>query len=188
MTRAATWTNSDGLSVGYGRLTSRNKNAGTVRTMGNEEMLVMEIAYDAMPLASGTARTSKDTPIPAGSYITKATLNVLSTFADADANPTMTIGLVNSAGTAIDVDGLFAGLTEASVQLVAPQVVEGDVATYGGALVNGIDHIGAADGYVNVDLDTGAWDSGLAQLTVWYIRPTPDSTPTEPLDSIQGTL
>jgi hypothetical protein len=100
----------------------------------------------------------------------------------------MTIGLVNSAGTAIDVDGLFAGLTEASGQLTAPQVVEGDVGTYGGALVNGVDHIGSSDGYINVDLDTGAWDSGLAQLTVWYLKPTPDSIPTEPLDSIVGTL
>jgi hypothetical protein len=54
--------------------------------------------------------------------------------------------------------------------------------------VNGVDHIGSSDGYINVDLDTGAWDSGLAQLTVWYLKPTPDSIPTEPLDSIVGTL
>lgn len=188
MARASTWTNSDGLKVGFGRRTSLNNNGGTVRTQGNEEMLVMEINAANMPKASSVARTADDVAIPAGSYITKATLNVLTSFADADANPTMTIGLVTAAGAAGDVDGLFAGLTEASGQLTAPQVVEGDVATYGGALVNGTDHIGTSDLYVNVDLDTGAWDSGVAQLTVWYLKPTPDSTPDDPITSIVGSL
>lgn len=188
MARAATWTNSDGLVVGFGTRDSVYDKAGTVRTQGNEEMIVMEINAADMPTAAGTARSAQDFRIPAGSYITKATLNVLTSFADADANPTMTIGLVDSAGTAIDADGLFAGLTEASGQLTAPQVVEGDVATYGGALVNGTDHIGSSDGYITCALDTGAWDSGLAQLTVWYLKPTPDSTPTDPISGIVGTL
>jgi len=188
MARSATWTNSDGLVVGFGPRDSVNDLGGTVRTQGNVEMMVMEINAADMPTAPGTARLSKDFRIPAGSYITKATLNVLTTFADADANPTMTIGLVDSAGTEIDNDGLFAGLTEASGQLTAPQVVEGDVATYGGALVNGTDHIGASDGYLTCVLDTGAWDAGLAQLTVWYLKPTPDSTPTDPISGIVGSL
>jgi len=188
MARAATWTNSDGLEVGFGQHTSVYDKAGTVRTQGNQCMMVMEINAADMPTASGTARSAKDMYIPAGSYITKATLNVLTTFADADANPTMTIGLVDSAGSAIDIDGLFAGLTEASGQLTAPQVVEGDVATYGGALVNGTDHIGTSNGYITAALDTGAWDAGLAQLTVWYLLPTPDSTPTDPISGTVGSL
>ena len=188
MSRAATWTNSDGLEVGFGKRDSEYKYAGTVRTMGNEEMITLSIKASEMPLYEGAAVPSMCMPIPAGAYITKATLNVLTSFADADANPTMTIGLVNAAGTAIDIDGIFAGLTEASNQLTAPQVVEGDVATYGGGLVNGIDDIGTADGYLTADLDTGAWDSGEAILTVWYLRAIPDVTPADPITSIVGTL
>jgi len=188
MARAATWTNSDGLEVGFGQRTSVTDYAGTVRTQGNECMIVMEINAADMPTASGTARKAYDMYIPAGAYITKATLNVTTTFADSDANPTMTIGLVDEDGSVIDIDGLFAGLTEASGVLTAPSVVEGDVATYGGALVNGIDHIGTANGYITAALDTGAWDAGFAQLTVWYLLPTPDSTPTDPISGIVGSL
>jgi len=170
MARSATWTNSDGLVVGFGPRDSVNDVAGTVRTQGNEEMIIMELNAADMPTASGTARLATDVPIPANSYITKATLHVLTTFNDADANPTMTIGLVNSAGTAIDIDGLYAGLTELSGQLTAGAVVEGDVATYGGALVNGTASVGSSDAYITAALDTGAWDAGLARLTVWYLK------------------
>lgn len=188
MSRSATWTNSDGLEVGFGRRDSEYKYAGTVRTKGNEEMVMLSIKASEMPLYEGSAVSSKAIGIPAGAYITKATLDVVTSFADADANPTMTIGLVDSAGTAIDIDGIFAGLTEASGQLTAPQVVEGDVGTYGGALVNGTDHIGTAVGYLTADLDTGAWDSGEAILTVWYLKRSPDVTPTDPINTVVGSI
>ena len=188
MARGNTWTNSDGLEVGFGRRDSEYQYAGTVRTQGNEEMITLSIKASEMPLYEGSTVPSKAMAIPAGSYITKATLDVITTFADADANPTMTIGLVDSTGTAIDIDGIFAGLTEASGQLTAPQVVEGDVGTYGGLLVNGTEDIGTADGYITADLDTGAWDSGEALLTVWYLKPMPSVTPTDPITTIVGSL
>lgn len=194
MARQSVWTNVDGLQVGFGARTSIVPFAGTVLSLGgNEEMLSLVLDYRDMPTtdnvnfynATATDPVTKSVPIPANSLITEAKLVVHSSFTCAAGNPTMTIGLMTSGGTVIDGAGLYAGLTEASSQLLANAVVDGDVATYGGALVNGLLTIGANAGHIycaGVTMLTAAtkWDTGLATLTVKYLRQVPDYDPTNP--------
>lgn len=193
MTRNSVWLNNDGLHVGYGPRDSVNPFAGTVRTMGNREQITLVLDYRDMPTtdnvrfynAGVTDPVSKSVRIPANSIIVEAKLITHATFTCAAGNPTMTIGLMRSDGTVIDDDGLYAGLTEASLQLLANAVVDGDAATYGGALVNGVLSIGAFDAHIycaGVTMLTAAtkWDVGYATLTVDYIRQVPDYDPTAP--------
>lgn len=195
MTRKNVWLNNDGLLVGYGSRSSTSAFAGTVRTTGNEEVITMILDHSDMPTtdntqfynATDTEPFQKACKIPANAIITEAKLVVHEVFACAGGNPTMTIGLMASDGTVIDADGIYAGLTEASSQLVANWVLDGDAATYGGALVNGTASIGASDGYIYAAGVTTApasttttWDTGKATLTVKYIRQIPDDEPTAP--------
>lgn len=193
MTRNNVWLNTDGLQVSFGPRTSTSPFAGTVRTMGNEEMITMIIDHSDMPTtdnvnfynATDTEPFSKGCKIPANAIVTEAKLVIHETFTCAGGNPTMTLGLMASDGTVIDADGLYAGLTEASAQLTAAAVVDGDAATYGGALVNGTTSIGTSDGYIyaaGVTMLTAAtaFEAGKATLTVKYLRQIPDDEPTAP--------
>lgn len=197
MARKNVWTNVDGLQVGYGARTSVTPFAGTVLPLGgNMEQITIVLDYRDMPTtdnenfynATDTEPFSKSIPIPANAIITEAKLITHSSFTCAAGNPTMTIGLMASDGTVIDADGLYAGLTEASSQLLAGAVVDGDAATYGGALVNGVTSIGTSAGHIycaGVTMDTAAtkWDTGVATLTVTYLRQIPDYDPTPPYDT-----
>lgn len=195
MTRYSVWTNSDGLQVGYGPRDSLIPQAGTVRTMGNINVVTSIIDHANMPLLANTNLVAsskvitRNVPIPAYAVITRASFYCVETFADADANPSMTIGLVAADGsTAIDADGIFKGLTEASGKLTAGAttvgswydagVADGAATTYAGALIGA--SIGSAAGYIYAVLSTGAWDAGKGILTVEYLLQMPDDEPTSP--------
>lgn len=179
MARANTWTNSDGLEVGFGVRDSKNDAGSTVETKGNVEVFQMVLDFDELPAASGTAPSSKSVPIPAGAVINDAVLQVLEAF-DAAGAATLTIGLKNSAGTAIDADGI-----DAAIALTAIDAV-GDTVQCDGALV-GTD-IGTADGYIAVDVGTGPYTAGQAVLTIEYTRQLPSSDAADPITTIQGSL
>lgn len=178
MARSATWTNSDGLVVGFGARDSKNDNGATVRTEGNVEILQMTLDYDNLPADAGTAPSSKSIPIPAGSVIKSAHLQTTADWATAD-SATLDIGLKNSAGTEIDDDGIDEDIAAAALDT-------GDTVVCDGSLV-GVD-IGSADGYISCGVNTGSFTSGSSFLTIEYIRPLPDNTPTDPITSIVGSL
>lgn len=195
MARNAIWTNTDGLVVGYGARTSLVPVGATVETKGNVCIHTQIIDHASMPVTANTAwkksggnLLSYNVPIPAYAIITRATFQCLETFADADANPSMTLGLVTVDNTEIDNDGLFKALTEASGKLTAGAttvaslydagVADGAATTYQGALIG--NDIGSAAGYITAVLSTGGWDSGKGVITVEYILQIPDDEPTSP--------
>lgn len=179
MAREATWTNSDGLEVGFGPRDSSNENGATVETKGNVEVFQMVLDYDNLPAASGTAPSTKSIPIPAGAVINDAVLQVLDAF-DAAGAATLTIGLKEADGSVIDADGI-----DASIALTAIDA-DGDTIQCDGALV-GTD-IGSEDGYIACAVGTGPYTAGRAVLTIEYTRQLPDSVAADPITTVQGSL
>lgn len=181
MARANTWTNSDGLVVGFGARDSKNDAGATVRTEGNVEVFSMILDYDNLPAAAGTAPSSKSIPIPANSYIHSATLRVLDAFTSAGAT-TLDIGFVDEDGTAIDQDGIDAAIAKTVID------AEGDTVQCDGDLVNGLVTVGTDDAYISTNVGTGPYTAGQAELTIEYSKPLPGTDPTDPITTIVGSL
>lgn len=181
MARSETWTNSDGLDVGFGARDSLNDNGATVRTQGNVEIFAMELDWDNLPAAAGTAPSSKSIPVPAGSTIHRATFTVTEVFASGGAT-TLTIGLKEADGSVIDADGIDAAIAKTAIDAV------GDVVQCDGALVGGVLTVGAADAYIATSVATGPYTAGKGELVIEYSKPMPDSDATDPITTIVGSL
>lgn len=181
MARATTWTNSDGLDVGFGKRDSYNAESATIRTMGNEEILQVALKWDALPSAATNAASEKNVPIPAGSVITNADLYILDAFESGGAT-TLSIGLKRLDGTDIDADGIDATIAKTAMD------ADRDVVQCDGALVNGVVDIGAYDGYISTVVATGPYTAGEGVLTIRYTRPAPDPMPLDPITTVVGSL
>ena len=149
------YTNADGLLV----LT--NGDAGVPAENGATAVGAKKNLIVNIDLTKGDQNfnTGTDAGIPAGSFITSAAL-VVKTAAVGGTN--VTIGLVNAAGTAIDADGIDAEVLTAA--LAANRAVACD-----GALVGGTVTIGAAEGFVSVDV-TGTYTAGELLLVIDYVE------------------
>lgn len=108
MARESTWTNADGVEVGFGTRNKVNDKAASVRTTGRVNQLVVNLFGSDLP---GTGATnSKDCAIPAGAVIKDVTLEVITA-----GTGTITVGTKELDGTAIDADGLLSAVNTASV-------------------------------------------------------------------------
>lgn len=178
MARQNTWTNSDGLVVGFGTRDSKNDAGATVETKGNLEVMQVVLDYDNLPPAAGTAPSAKSIPVPANAQIMSAHLFVREDFATSD-SATLDIGFVNSAGTEIDQDGIDAAIAAGALDT-------GDTVVCDGALI-GAD-VGTADAYLSCEVNTGTFTTGSAVLTIEYIRQLPDTDAADPITTIVGSL
>jgi hypothetical protein len=149
------YTNADGLLV----LT--NGEAGTPAENGRTAVAAKKNLLVDIDLTKGgqSWRSGVDAFIPAGSYITSASL-VVKTAAAGGTN--VSFGLVTAAGAAIDADGIDA--TVATADLAANKAVACD-----GDLVGGTATIGAVDGYVGI-ATTGTFTAGQVLLVIEYIE------------------
>jgi len=155
------YTNADGLEVltnGAAGVAAANGTAA----VSTKKTLVIDIA-DASELGA-TAATPSDNEafIPAGSYITSASLVVTTAFASGG-SATLSIGAYQQDGTTVDADGIDA--TIALAALAANKAVACD-----GALVGGTATVGAADVYIKPDYGTAAFTAGAAKLVIEYIE------------------
>ena len=149
------YTNADGLRI----LT--NGDAGVaaengVNTVSAKKTMLVNIDLTKVDQA---LNNGEDAFIPAGSYITAASL-VVKTAASGGTN--VTIGLINAAGSDIDADGIDA--TVATAALAANLAVACD-----GAKVGGTETVGAADAYIDIDV-TGTYTAGELLLVIEYIE------------------
>ena len=181
MARSASWTNPDGLFVGFGARDSKNDNGATVRTEGNVEIFSMILDFDTLPAAAGTAPLSKSIPIPANSFIHSASLRVILAFTAAGA-ATLDIGFKETDGTDIDLDAIDSVIAITVIDAI------GDVVQCNGAFVNGLVTTGLLDSYISTVVSTGPFTAGQAELTIEYSRPLPDTDPTDPISGIVGAL
>lgn len=156
----ATWTNADGLLV---RFPADKGEVVTDGTILNGTYKILEVVIDLMdPPVVGDI--NEDRPhLPAHAFIVDSYL-VCNT-AWTGTSPTLTIGLANSAGTAIDADGIDAAIA-AGVQAAA-----GDVVLNDGALVDKTSTIGAARGWVYASTG-GTVTAGVSTLYLVYFLPT----------------
>lgn len=147
------WTNADGLTV------LMHEEQGEVKDGGLATKFAKKTLKLKLDLTADKAVAANDAFIPAGSYITSAHIVVTTAAAG---GTSINFGLADSAGSAIDADGIDAGVLTAA--LAANKAVVCD-----GALVGGADGVGAADAYV-VTANTGTFTAGEAVLLIEYIE------------------
>ena len=153
------YNNADGLLV----LTDGAQ--GAVNQTGSAEygpnFLVINIPAATAIGSATVAPAANDAFIPAGAYITKATLIVTTAFTGTSA--ALNIGLQTLAGSAIDADGIDVAIAVTAIDAI------GDVVACNGALVAGVLTVGSANAYVSLDYDTAAFTAGAGQLIIEYI-------------------
>lgn len=156
------WTNADGLTV------LMHEEQGTVQTTGKtvvgvRKALVVDLE-DATTLGTSysTAAGPNDAFIPANALIVSAHFVVDTAFTSGGAG-TLSIGLYNAAGTAIDADGI-----DATIALAA--LADDFAVVCDGALADGTQNVGAADAYVGFIYGTAAMTAGSGKLVIEYIE------------------
>jgi hypothetical protein len=153
------YNNADGLLV----LTDGAQ--GAVNNTGSAEygpkFLVINIPNAPLIGSATTSPAANDAFIPAGAYITKASLIVTTAFVGATA--ALNIGLQTLAGSAIDADGIDVAIAVTAIDAI------GDVVACNGALVAGVLTVGTANAYVSFDYDTAAFTAGAGKLVIEYI-------------------
>jgi len=153
----STWDNFDGLKVKFGLDRAEENPKGKNAVQATKHMTV---SIDLVDGNHGLTDVSEwDAAIPAGAYITKASLVVTEAAAG---GTSFNIGLAETDQTVIDADGIDAGILLAEV--AADKAVDCD-----GALVGGTDTIGSAAGVVYITR-TGTFTAGKADLVIEYVE------------------
>ena len=170
----AQWQNDDGLTVRFGQDQARETQSLMAKSgqVGPKEYMIVDLVWDDLPTfttdlnndGTNNGFSDQDAYIPAGAYITKASVIVTTAFTSAGAT-TLSIGTANIAGTAIDADGI--DVTIAKAALAADLAVVCD-----GALVAGTGLV-TADSYLTTTVATGPYTAGEAKLVIEYIQVTP---------------
>ena len=157
------YTNADGLYV----LTFGDKgevvNQG-VTVSSPRQAFVLDLTLTALGTTFGASDVTPNLPfIPAGSVIVGATL-YMTAAATSGGAATLTIGTYNSAGTAIDADGIDATVAVTAIDAIA------DVVRCDGAQVTGVLGYLTADAYVGAIYGTAAFTAGVGKLVIEYIK------------------
>jgi len=154
------YVNADGLEI----LTAGEAGVAAKRgtAVSPKKALVMTITGTDLASSAATPQ-DHDAFIPAGSFITSASLIVTSAFTSGG-SATLTIGAYQQDGTTVDADGIDA--TVALAALAANKGVACD-----GALVGGTATVGANDVYIEANYGTAAFTAGEAKLVIEYIEP-----------------
>ena len=155
------WTNADGLTVLMHEEQGEVETTG--RALGVRQTLVVELA-DATTLATSYSAAAGPTEafIPANALIVEAHF-ITETGFTSGGSAVLDIGLYNSAGTAIDADGV-----DNDIGLTAIDAV-GEVVKCDGALVDGTATVGTSDAYVGFRYTTAAYTAGSGKLVIEYI-------------------
>lgn len=177
MSRASTWTNSDGLVVGFGTHTKDNDVAAVTSEKNSVKTLVLEINGTSVPsswAAANVAAQAQAALIKRGSIIHRATFETVVAFTSGGAG-TLNIGTYGGAAltTADDADGI-----DATVALTAMDAI-GETVICDGALVGGTVPVGAtsdSDVMIGFTYGTAALTAGKGILTIQYTEPSGGNT------------
>ena len=152
MTRKSTWTNADGLVVGFGANIPERNVAGVYETDGAVKEAVLQITYES----SGAVIA-----IPAGSSIVDVSMAVGTAWAD---------GTKVEIGDATDPDGWITAAQGATANLtVGAEIVAGGAYAIGDASTNrGLQKVYATATDITATI-TGAFTTGTATVLVRYI-------------------
>lgn len=154
------YVNADGLEI----LTAGEAGVAAKRgtAVSPKKALVMTITGTDLAASAATPQ-DHDAFIPAGSFITSASLIVTSAFTSGGA-ATLTIGAYEQDGSVVDANGIDDAIALAAIG--ADKAVACD-----GALVGGTATVGAADVYIEANYGAAAYNAGEAKLVIEYIEP-----------------
>lgn len=175
MPRNATWTNSDGLVVGFGKHTSDNNVPAVEGGKGATRVARMVITGANLELTGSLTAASippQSIILKRGAQIQRATFVVSAAFSTGS-SPTLTIGTYkfDDITTVDDLDGIDATIAAAALDTV------GEIVRCDGALVNaaGVTTVGAvsnSDVVIVAQYGTAAFTTGVGILTVEYVEPS----------------
>ena len=135
----STWTNSDGLIVRFGTTRADSVTDG----LGNQPIKSLEIKHvGGSPVAIASAVAADIAHLPANALITDAFIIAETAWTGTG---TITVGLANAAGSAIDADGI-----DAAVDVDVALAAIGDTVACDGELVDKTATIGTAPGWIYV--------------------------------------
>jgi hypothetical protein len=169
-----TWTNKDGLVVRFGAERASSADSGQVS--GIKEYIVLDLPdATGLPTVSGGVLTvtgvypAEDAPrIPASSVITNAWMVATTDFTSAGA-ATLDIGLIDAAGTIIDIDGIHADVALAALVDGSATGVQGCSGQYV-ANAGGPGQLVDADAWPVFTYTAAVYTAGAGKLIVEYIR------------------
>jgi hypothetical protein len=152
MTRKSTWTNADGLIVGFGPNSPERNIAGVYETDGSVKEAVLQLTFQS----SGAV-----IPVPAGSAVLDVVLTVGTAWAS---------GTKVEIGDATDADGWISATQGAVANLTAgAEIVAGGAYAIGDAATNkGLAKVYATATDLTATI-TGTFTTGTATVLVRYI-------------------
>lgn len=167
MTRASTWTNSDGLVVGFGNNTPQRTGAASRQDVAGAKVAKVTFDYKDMNACSGAGGTV-NVPVPAGSRVLDVRV-ICHTLWTSTGTNTFEVGLTGG-----DVDGYITTTTGTVGNMTAGAVLTADgVFTYddtadGDTTAAELKLFATAD---TIDIVTGMsdWTAGTASLVVTYL-------------------
>ena len=155
MTRASTWTNSDGLIVGFGNNYPERNDAGVNEVDGNDKSAQLNITYQSVSGASG-AKIS----IPAGSIVKNVFMKVGSAWVG---------GTSVAFGDASSTGGWITATQGATANLTANAAIQAQGAYAYTATEGQLPpkaYAAATDLYITV---SGTYTAGTATIVVEYV-------------------
>lgn len=159
-----TWTNNDGLRIAFGTDEATAGKAGEYRNYGPER--VVEVEINLVALGTAAAIQDQHVTIPAGAFISKVELITLVT-ATSSGTGTLNVGLQRlDRTTELDYDGFIAAAVLTTFNNVGETVTYAQDTTGHGALL-GTEL--AYPGYITADYDTGAFQTGVVRVRVYYM-------------------
>jgi len=161
--KANSWTNDDGLVVGFGTRNAEDLRGGKVNMTGNIEEHVVEFDYDDLPSGSTDGAY---TLVPANAVPIDAYFEVITAFAG---GTSYDIDFVDTADAAIGTgtDKLWDAVVLADINAVGERSVS---STHGGTNSgNALNVALASDGMLNV-IATGTFTAGRGRIVVRYIK------------------
>ena len=174
MARNATWTNSDGLVVGFGTHTADYHVPGVYKGANGETTCVYEVNLADMPdTFAATNRAPQEVIIPRGSIVTGGYIQTL-VAATSGGSATMDLGTWGTGDSVDDADGLKVDVAVAELANV------GDVGILDGALIADADDSGLAcagatsnsDVVLAASYETAVFTAGRVRIIVKYVEPT----------------
>lgn len=160
--RGSTWTNQDGLYVGFGTRETEKNSSSAHANRGAIQTMEVRIYGPDLTDAVAAADLENAAVIPQGSLVLSADLFVTTAFAGASA--TLDIGTYNAdANDAADDDGI-------DVAIATAALTDGAVISCDGADVGVV--CDGTDGWkIGASYDTAAFTAGEATLIIRYIVP-----------------
>jgi len=176
MARDATWTNSDGLVVGFGPHTEDNDVAAVYQSAGGFVTAQVEYTLADLPDTFAAAnRKPQEIIIPRGSVIKNAWLHTLAAAVSAGGG-TLDIGTWGTNDSADDVDGLVADATVAEIGVIGSVIkldgpLVADAAT-AAADQQAVGTTSNSDVVLCASYETAVFTAGKVRLVVEYLPPS----------------